>query len=196
MSKSKVYTKTGDQGKTSLLGGNRVFKHHLRITLYGELDELNSHVGFLISTMDTSNYISEIEFLRKIQHQIFNLGSYFACEDAVVAEKFKISGAMKKEIEAIESKIDSLDQQLIPLKNFVLPGGNSTAAYTHVCRTVCRRVERSLTQLYEIEQIPLDKSNDQLVYINRLSDYFFILGRWINLKSGTDEILWVHDSKS
>lgn len=189
--KSKVYTKTGDEGKTSLLGGQRVFKHHLRISVYGDLDELNSHLGFLISLLDRSSFVGVIEFLKLVQHQIFDQGSYFACEDEKTANKFKIKGATKNEIEALELKMDEMDHQLMPLKNFVLPGGEQAAGYAHICRTVCRRVERSLTYLYQEEKMPLDNQNLQLMYINRLSDYFFVLSRWINFKLGSEEILWV-----
>lgn len=193
--KCRVYTKTGDKGKTSLLGGERVFKHHLRISVYGELDELNSHLGVLISLLDKSIFINVIEDLNNIQHQIFNLGSYFACEDNNVAEKFKIVGVSLNDIEVLEQKMDEMDQQLMPLKNFILPGGEKSSAYGHVCRTVCRRVERAMTHLFEEEKMPFDNKNHQLVFINRLSDYFFILSRWINFKLGVNEVLWVHSAK-
>lgn len=192
--KSKVYTKTGDQGTSSLLGGERVAKHHLRLVAYGELDELNSHIGFLITLLDRASFLNNIEHLEKIQHQIFNLGSYFACENEQVAERFKIIGVNHSHIEILEHKMDEWDEQLMPLKNFILPGGEKASAYAHICRTVCRRVERTLTELYQSENKLIGNKNDQIKFINRLSDYFFVLSRWINFKHGTPEVLWQKES--
>ncbi len=189
--KFKVYTKTGDQGKTSLLGGERVFKHNLRISLYGEMDELNSHLGYLVTLLDQSTFDTLIEDLKSIQHRIFDLGSYFACENKDVATKFQITGISNADIVFLEKKIDEMDNSLMPLKNFILPGGDRASAYAHVCRTVCRRVERILTQFYNEAKIILDTQMEQLIYINRLSDYFFITSRWINHKVGAKEVLWL-----
>lgn len=189
--KFKVYTKTGDQGKTSLLGGERVFKHHLRISLYGDMDELNSQVGYLITLLDQSTFVNLIDDLKLIQHRIFDLGSYFACEDGNIANKFNVLGVDLSDITFLEQKVDEMDHHLMPLKNFILPGGDKASAYAHICRTVCRRVERALTHFYNEGKMPLDNKNDQLIYINRLSDYFFIVSRWINFKLGEKEVLWL-----
>jgi cob(I)alamin adenosyltransferase len=189
--KSKIYTKGGDQGKTSLLGGERVFKNHLRISLYGELDELNSHLGYLVTLLEPSLFLSLREDCKKIQHRIFDLGSYFACENGEVAEKFNVYGVDSEDVLFLEKKIDEYDAQLMPLKNFILPGGEPASAYAHICRTVCRRVERQLTNLYKEENLPLENKNIQLSFINRLSDYFFVVSRWINYKHGAEEVLWL-----
>ena len=194
--KLKVYTKTGDHGKTSLLGGLRVVKHHLRISVYGELDELNSHIGCFVAHLDQSTFLSLIEDLKIIQHKIFDLGSYFACENIDAAKKFQISGVDNSDVVFLEKKIDEMEQNLMPLKNFILPGGAKASSYAHICRTVCRRVERALTYLYHEEKMPLDQKNEQLVYINRLSDYFFVVSRWINFKLSVEEVLWIKNSSS
>lgn len=175
----KIYTKTGDTGKTSLFGGKRVLKDDERIEAYGTIDELNSFVGLLRDSVERQEIIGQ---LAKIQNKLFDLGSYLATPE----KKKEDSGVTADNILWMEACIDEMDSELPPLKNFILPGGHPHVSYAHLCRTVCRRAERKV--------VSLDKSSeiDPLViqYLNRLSDYFFILARSIALQYGVAEIKW------
>ena len=191
MKKAKVYTKTGDKGQTGLVSGTRVSKGSERLNLYGDVDELNSHLGLLISQLVVNNcLLDEARFLESIQSKLFDLGSNLACEKDK-AEKFKLPQIKVNNITDIESHIDQLDQVLIPLKHFILPGGSLASAQAHICRTVCRRVERELVSFSENnpDQLP-DLS---LEFLNRLSDYLFVVARAINNELEIDEILWQKD---
>jgi len=181
MGKSMLYTKTGDDGKTSLVGGNRVPKTHIRLESYGTIDELNSFVGWLLCAIEEKGTKN---FLSLIQHKLFNVSSYLATdsEDPSIERK---CGITDDDISLIEKEIDQLDALLPKLRRFVLPGGNEAAARAHICRTVCRRAEREIYRLkekYTVDQYILS-------FINRLSDYFFVLARTENHKSGK-EIYW------
>lgn len=181
MKKSKIYTRGGDTGTTSLIGGQRVKKCCLRLDSYGTIDELNSHLGLLATMLDGTDVDLPTQFL---QSCLFEIGTHLAmpCEgDAPVL--YDISEAC---VEQLEQLIDELDQQLEPLRSFILPGGSMAAAQCHVCRTVCRRAERYITALSE--ESPL--SPTVLAFVNRLSDFFFVLARLINKKSGITEISW------
>ena len=184
MKKSSVYTRTGDKGLTGLVGGTRIKKSDSRIHLYGEVDELNSYIGLAVSFLDNS--FDKLS-LQQIQSSLFDLGSNLACEKEKRTQ-FKLPQIKASSIENLESDIDQMDSQLLPLKNFILPGGSSAAAAFHVCRTVCRRIERQMVDFEE--QNPGEVPENALQYMNRLSDYFFILSRYLNYIQKNDETLW------
>lgn len=183
MAKSKVYTRSGDKGETGLVGGSRLSKGSDLIDLYGEVDELNSHLGVTVTLLEDKNLIDD---LHTIQVKLFDLGSNLACEPEKRV-KFQLPQLSEDDVSWLEKKIDHFDAQLEPLKYFVLPGGAHTSALLHVCRTVCRRVERKLVGHLAIELTPLYARE----YINRLSDYFFVLSRYLNKVEGKSEIYWV-----
>ncbi len=184
MSSPKIYTKTGDGGKTSLVNGERVRKSHVRLDCYGSVDELNSHLGVLVSHLPTAAFDGVSEFLTQIQNQLFNLGSQLACPDAKLAEQLPQITA--QHIEALEKEMDELSKDLPPLKEFILPGGHLLASHAHVARTVCRRAERLCCSLAETEVLP----ETLIPYLNRLNDYFFILARYFNHHLGAAEVTW------
>jgi len=181
MKKSLIYTKTGDSGKTSLVGGTRVEKTNIRLDAYGTIDELNSFVGFLICEIEEKNILEVLSF---IQHKLFTVGSYLATETESVSPK-AASIIKEEDITKLESEMDIMDANLPKLRNFVLPGGSESAARAHICRTVCRRAERNIYRVKEKYHI-----DDQVLkFINRLSDYFFLLARHEANKKGK-EIYW------
>lgn len=181
MKKSLIYTKTGDKGMTSLVGGKRVAKSHVRLDAYGTTDELNSFVGLLIEKIEDEH---DLKILSYIQHKLFTVGSYLATETEAIPPK-AASIITEKDIQLLETEMDNIDSKLPMLKQFVLPGGSESAARAHICRTVCRRVERCIYKVKE--EFPVD---DQiLMFINRLSDYFFLLARKESNKKGK-EIFW------
>lgn len=171
----KVYTKTGDEGQTSLIGGTRVNKNDCRLEAYGTVDELNSFIGLLLSFYpDDENKT----FLLNIQNILFDLGSNLALDTtAPNVEKYNITFDEEK-IRQLEAEIDRISETLLPLKSFVIPGGSQAAALSHVCRTLSRRAERNIYTMSE--QIAVKK--EILIYMNRLSDYFFVLSRFLNKK--------------
>ena len=169
----KIYTKTGDKGTTSLVGGKRVEKDDSRVEAYGTIDELQSFVGMLASTTD------EVQ-LEDIQRVLFKIGGYLAYEDATSA------GVTDEMIAQLEQKIDRLSEELPPLRTFIIPGGTMAASICHVCRTVCRRAERRMTTLRRTIDVELD--DNAFSYINRLSDYFFLLARKLNMVAGKEDV--------
>lgn len=179
--KSGVYTKTGDKGKTSLVGGTRVSKTHIRLDAYGMVDELNSHIGWLVCAVKEKQ---TVDFLLFLQHKLFVVGSYLATETEAISPKAE-SILSEADIAHLESEIDRLDATLPRLNRFILPGGSESAARTHICRTICRRAERNVYRVSE--EFPVNER--VLVFLNRLSDYFFVLARKECLISGT-EIHW------
>lgn len=187
--KSKVYTKSGDGGETSLVGGQRVSKSNLRIDLYGDVDELNSHLGVVSSHLAMDNLLKDkLLFVEQIQSKLFDLGSNLASEVSD-REKFKLPQISEEFLKQMESEIDEMDALCEPLKSFVLPGGAVAATHLHVCRTVCRRVERKLIRFageYGTEEKPQLSAE----FLNRLSDYFFVFSRYVNAKKGKSETLW------
>ncbi len=188
MKKSKVYTKTGDAGETGLVSGNRTLKSDLRIELYGELDELNSRIGLACSLLGSElKFIQVINFLHHIQSAIFDLGSNLACE-VDNREKYNLPQISNEFIQDIELEIDKLDSELEPLKNFILPGGSIVSSSIHLCRTNARSVERKLVHYfnYTKEELPANS----IVFLNRLSDYLFVLSRHTNKIMGNEEITW------
>lgn len=187
MKKSKIYTKTGDKGETGLVSGNRTLKSDQRIDLYGELDELNSRIGYATSLIEVQNHKEKIDFLHLIQSAIFDLGSNLACEVENRA-RFNLPQLSDSFIRELESQIDILDKDLEPLKNFILPGGSVKSAALHLCRTNTRTVERKLIHYREVSKEELPQNS--VIFLNRLSDYFFVMARWMNKFEKISEITW------
>lgn len=181
MKKSVIYTKTGDKGTTSLVRGMRVSKTHIRLEAYGTVDELNSYIGWLSCEISEPMHS---DFLRYLQHKLFTVGSYLATETEHKDPK-PASIILAKDILRIEEQIDTLDEKLPPLQRFVLPGGNESAARAHICRTIARRAERCVYRVAETYPV----ADEILVFLNRLSDYLFVLARYENSKT-TEEIFW------
>jgi cob(I)alamin adenosyltransferase len=177
----KIYTKTGDKGQTSLLGGSRVPKHHLRIESYGTIDELNSHIGLL---RDQAINAKHIEVLLEIQDRLFTIGSYLASEPQ--KSKVKIPLLKEEDVVFLEKQIDELNDSLPPMRSFILPGGHTTVSFCHIARCVCRRAERLVVHLSETETV----SDTILRYLNRLSDYLFVLARKLSEELKASEIPW------
>ena len=179
----KIYTKTGDQGETGLFGGQRVQKNNSRIQAYGTIDELNAFIGVL------SDHIQDKEtkaYLIEIQHRLFSLGAYLATPSEKVANTTNIPDVFPEDIESLEKEMDRMDADLEPLRNFILPGGHPQVSFAHLARTVCRRAEREVISLNQQDTIaPL-----AIQYLNRLSDYFFILARYLAKQLEVDEVLW------
>jgi cob(I)alamin adenosyltransferase len=178
----KIYTKTGDKGQTSLWGGARVPKHHLRIESYGTVDELNSHLGLVRDSLQDENLRTN---LKTIQDRLFTVGSILAT-DPEKADKMSTPDLLQSDIEQLEQWIDEMDQSLPELKNFILPGGHPAVSFCHIARCVCRRAERLTVALHELEPV----NELVLIYLNRLSDYLFVLARKIGQIFGASEIIW------
>lgn len=176
----KIYTKKGDEGQTSLIGGTRVSKHDLRIEAYGTVDELNSHIG-LLSTLPQAEVFSGL--LKGIQDNLFTIGSHLALE---AGAHMKLPQLDEADVVALEESIDDQEKSLEPLKNFVLPGGHSTNAYAHIARCVCRRAERAVVRLHD--QVAVESII--LRYLNRLSDWLFVFSRTMSRLTGADEVSW------
>lgn len=177
----RIYTKTGDKGDTGLFGGKRVSKSELRIEAYGTIDELNSYVGLL---RDQKVNADRKESLIEIQDRLFTIGSILATEPG--NDKVKIPALHEEDVVRVEKEIDSMDSTLAPMKSFVLPGGHSSVSVGHITRTVCRRAERLVIRLHEQEKV------DSLViqYLNRLSDYLFVLCRKMTAELNAEETPW------
>ena len=175
----KIYTRRGDKGKTSLVSGRRLDKSDLLIEAYGTVDELNAFVGDLISQMDLSHLSKE---LSNIQNILFNIGSLLARDGAQI-ENYPV--VLQEDVDHLESKIDALDVMLTKMTAFILPSGNKQIAKAHICRTVCRRAERRIISLEDQQQFELI-----IIYLNRLSDYFFVLARYLHHTSGIPEVKW------
>jgi cob(I)alamin adenosyltransferase len=180
--KSKVYTRTGDKGTTSLVGGSRIMKSDLRLECYGTIDELNSFLGLLICHIDDFN---QKELLLFVQNKLFTLGSILATEDEETARKYGCR-VNEEDILRLENMIDEYDNQLPKMKYFVLPGGTLSASYAHIARTVCRRAERRIVELASQAVVP----DNLVVFVNRLSDFLFVYARLLCLKENNDEIFW------
>ncbi|MFK8138203.1 MAG: cob(I)yrinic acid a,c-diamide adenosyltransferase [Bdellovibrionales bacterium] len=183
---TKVYTKTGDQGSTSLLEGIRVKKNDTRIECYGFLDELNSHLGLLKVQMNLDEKLKNVcPLILSIQNNIFLFGSYLASSDPTKANF--LSPLDESWIKQLETSIDKMDDELPILKNFIIPGGSIVSSQANISRCVCRRAERLIVGLnLEIESYKFIAK-----YLNRLSDHLFVLGRWIDLKTGVEEVKWL-----
>ena len=190
---SKVYTRYGDAGDTMLASGDKVRKSSARVRAYGEVDELNATVGLVRSelardpgrTQAGADFVNELDAcLARIQQELFNLGAELATPKAADGEaRLKIE---TRHVEALERDIDGLNEQLDPLTSFILPGGGPTGAAAHLARTVCRRAERQVVELVEAEPV----RSEPRIYLNRLSDYLFVLARAAAKRFGYDEVLW------
>ncbi|MFD2550382.1 cob(I)yrinic acid a,c-diamide adenosyltransferase [Bizionia sediminis] len=185
----KIYTKTGDKGTTALFGGTRVPKHHIRIDSYGTVDELNSHLGLIRDQAIDAHYKS---VLMHIQDRLFTVGAILATdpEKAILKsgkERLNIPKISEENIKKLETEIDNMNAALPPMTHFVLPGGHQTVSFCHIARCVCRRAERLAAALNDLEPID-DKA---LTYLNRLSDYLFVLARKLSSDLNADEIKWI-----
>ena len=178
----KIYTKTGDKGLTSLIGGTRVPKHHLRIESYGTVDELNSYIG-LIRDQDIALHHKDI--LKEVQDRLFTIGSSLAADPET--SKMKIPDLHALDIELLEKEIDIMDTELPALRHFILPGGSNTISFCHIARCVCRRAERLCVHLNEDDFV----DDKVIVYLNRLSDYLFTLARKIGHEQQVAENIWI-----
>lgn len=180
-----IYTKTGDKGTTSLVGGSRVSKDDMRVEAYGTVDELNSHIG-LLAEMIRTQHDTHYKELKAVQHNLFDLQTLLATEDAEIYAR--LPKLESKEVEALEQQIDTITAQLPQLHSFVIAGGTAAGAQCHVCRTVCRRAERRVVTLAKQAEI-----DDTIMrYLNRLSDYLFVLARLAVVAEGKNEDLYIN----
>jgi cob(I)alamin adenosyltransferase len=179
----KIYTKTGDQGKTSLIGGTKVPKSHIRIEAYGTVDELNSFIGLVNDHLSETNTKT---VLKEIQDRLFTIGSSLAC-DPDKEPKMRIPDLKEEDITALEQQIDAMHEVLPPMRSFIIPGGHVAVSTIHIARCVCRRAERCCVNMQQQELFV-----DQLVikYLNRLSDYLFVLARYVGHQLQVAEIPW------
>ncbi len=189
----KIYTKTGDKGTTALFGGTRVPKHHIRIESYGTVDELNSHLG-LIRDQDINPHYKDL--LIHIQDRLFTIGAILATDPkkAVLKngkERLNIEKISSKNIERLELEMDTMNAALPPMTHFVLPGGHQTVSFCHIARCVCRRAERLASALNDIEPFEANA----LTYLNRLSDYLFVLARKLSSDLQANEVKWIPEKK-
>ncbi|WP_051901464.1 cob(I)yrinic acid a,c-diamide adenosyltransferase [Methylotenera sp. L2L1] len=175
---SKIYTRTGDDGTTGLGDGSRISKDSIRVDAMGDVDELNSVIGLILSE-PISQHLQDT--LTKIQHDLFNLGGEICIPGYVLLTPSCV--------DALEQSIDNLNSELSPLKEFILPGGSKSAAFCHLARTVCRRAERKLIELHRNEKV----TEISLQYLNRLSDLLFVMCRIINKEAGVSDVLWKNE---
>jgi len=177
----KVYTKKGDKGKTGLIGGTRVPKFALRIDAYGTVDELNSYVGLLRDRVVNKQFKEELIF---VQDRLFTIGSWLASDPE--KGKMQLPEINEEDLTKLEDSIDEMDTKLEPMTSFILPGGHETVSFCHITRCVCRRAERLVTELNEESELnPLI-----MAFLNRLSDYLFVYGRFVTAELGAEEIPW------
>jgi cob(I)alamin adenosyltransferase len=189
----KIYTKTGDKGTTSLFGGTRVPKHHIRIESYGTVDELNAHIG-LIKDQDCGDHTRNI--LHRVQDRLFTIGSTLATEPEKAQlksgkQRLTIPKISPADIKLLEDEMDRMNEELPEMTHFVLPGGHQAVSFCHIARCVCRRAERMATALHELN--PFDEL--VLQYLNRLSDYLFVLARKLSKDLNADEVQWIPEKE-
>lgn len=177
----RIYTKTGDKGETALFGGKRVPKSHLRVDAYGTVDELNAFIGLLRDTVEDTQVK---DLLATVQHRLFSVGAHLASDPD---KKILAPDLLPADISLLENDMDKMDSALPPLRNFILPGGHSAVSTCHICRTVCRRAERLVVGLAQS-----GATVDDLVvqYLNRLSDWFFVLSRKLAKDLQAEEVIW------
>ncbi len=190
----KIYTKTGDKGTTALFGGTRVAKHHIRIESYGTVDELNAHLGLLRDQAIDAHYKN---VLVDIQDKLFTIGAILATDPKKATLKsgksrLNIPKISERDIKHLEEEIDAMNEALPPMTHFVFPGGHQTVSFCHIARCVCRRAERLASALNENEPIQAES----LIYLNRLSDYLFVLARKLSFDLKADEIKWIPKKES
>lgn len=176
----KIYTKTGDKGETGLFGGKRLPKYHLRIEAYGTIDELNAHIGLVRDSLQNAEIR---EFLKEVQDRLFTIGANLASDPA---KSMNTPDLLESDVLALEKYMDAMDEALPTLKNFILPGGHPTVSYCHIARTVCRRAERYVVALSADESV----EEIIMIYLNRLSDYLFVLSRKIAQDLNVPEVSW------
>ncbi len=179
----KIYTKAGDQGKTSLIGGTRVPKSHIRIESYGTVDELNSFIGLLSDLVEDSKIKTD---LKEIQDRLFTVGSSLAC-DPEKESALRIPDLKEEDITGLELSMDKMNEVLAPMKSFIIPGGHQAISTAHIARCVCRRAERLCVHMQEED---LFVETLVIKYLNRLSDYLFTLARYIGHLNGVEDIPW------
>lgn len=177
---TKIYTKTGDKGQTALFGGKRLPKSHIRIEAYGTVDELNAFLGLLRDSVD--NPTLQLK-LKTLQDRLFDLGSVLACDPD---KEMGLPGLQEADVRFLEEEIDHMNERLPPLKNFILPGGHPTVSNCHIARCVCRRAERNVVALGLSEKV--DELN--IRFLNRLSDYLFVLARYLAKELKVEEVAW------
>jgi cob(I)alamin adenosyltransferase len=180
----KIYTKTGDKGYTSLFGGKRVEKHNIKIEAYGTVDELLAYMGLI---RDFSEGKTK-EVIISIQNTLFNIGSHLATPKLNDKAQSKLPDVGEKDITLLEKEMDRMDKNIPAMTNFVLPGGHPSISHCHIARTICRRAERRISALNEIEEV----NNDAKIYVNRLSDYLFMLSREYAVIHKSEEVFWQH----
>lgn len=180
---SKIYTKTGDKGTTSLIGGTKVPKSHLRIEAYGTVDELNSYIGLCKDLLSDKK---AQEILQEVQDRLFTIGSSLAC-DPIKEPKMRIPDLKEADVVLLEKEMDKMNETVPPMKSFILPGGHTTLSHLHIARCVCRRAERCCVRL-ELESLEVEPLI--IKYINRLSDYLFVLSRYAGHQMKVKEIPW------
>jgi len=190
----KIYTKTGDKGTTALFGGTRVPKHHSRIESYGTIDELNSHIGLI---RDQAIDPIHKKVLMEIQDRLFTVGAILATDPEKTTlkngkDRLNIPKISESDIKLLEDNMDNMNAALPPMTNFVLPGGHQTVSFCHIARTVCRRAERLASHLNDMEPF----QPETLMYINRLSDYLFVLARKLSHELQAEEIKWIPKKES
>lgn len=181
----KIYTRTGDDGTTGLIGGTRVKKYDIRLEAYGTVDELNSYLG-VVRSLQTDEHADQM--LEKIQHKLFVIGAHLATDNSIALIK-KQMPVGQADILMLEQEMDEMNELLPELRNFILPGGSQATSFCHVARTVCRRAERLIVELSDKAEVETDLS----IYINRLSDYLFVLSRKVSIDLKVPEILWSPD---
>ena len=186
---NRIYTRTGDKGETALGTGERLSKAHIRIAAYGTVDETNAALGIVRLHTTETHFAKLDEMLGRIQNELFDLGADLCVPDRGQKLDYEPLRILASQSERLEAEIDELNAELAPLRSFVLPAGHTAAAHLHLCRTICRRAERLIVELSATadEQV----SEAAIAYINRLSDFFFVASRWVNLKSGQGDKLWV-----
>ncbi len=181
----KIYTRTGDDGTTGLIGGTRVKKYNIRLEAYGTVDELNSYIGVVRSLQSDENADHVLE---KIQNKLFVIGAHLATDDTITLIK-KQMPVGETDILMLEQEMDEMNELLPELRNFILPGGCQASSFCHVARTVCRRAERLIVELSDKAEV----ESDLIIYMNRLSDYLFVLSRKVSNDLKAPEILWSPD---
>ena len=183
---NRIYTKTGDGGETALGNGARVSKSDLRIRAYGSVDETNATLGVALLHLEKEKFAPLIDMVGRVQNELFDVGADLCVPDEGADLGYEPLRVLASQVTRIETEIDQLNNDLEPLRSFVLPGGHAGAAYLHVCRTVCRRAEREIVALRDAGG---QVTQAALLYMNRLSDFLFVASRWVNAKAEGD-ILW------